>query len=84
MNPSNTLQDLIDQTKKLPNGLLRNKLVSRLEDAKIVSELMSYQTGEQYKEPSLYTATVNQHCTCSESAKDYDCVIHGIKQNERS
>jgi len=78
MNTTATIQQLIDQAKKLPNGLLRNKLVSRLEDAKIVSELMDYQTGERYQleqQPIILSAG---SCLCLIGAKD-DCEVHGLK-----
>ncbi len=72
MNTTLTLQELMNQARKLPNGLLRNKLVSRLEDAKIVSELMDYQTGERYGVNSDLPV-----CTCPQGARDTSCAVHG-------
>lgn len=79
MNSTQTIQALIDQAKKSPNGLLRNKLVSRLEDAKIVSELIDYQTGERFGvQPNITTGTSGL-CTCPMPGVVHaHCPLHGI------
>lgn len=79
MNSTKTIQALIDQVKTAPNSLLRNKLVSRLEDAKIVSELIDYQTGERFGvQPSL-TAGKAGICMCPMPGVIHaNCPLHGI------
>lgn len=77
MNPITTLQTLIDQTKKLPNGLLRNKFVSRLEDAKIVAQLMAYETQKRFGDPEGQINPEQSACICPEGAIDRKCPVHG-------
>lgn len=84
MNTTQTIQMLIDQAKKAPNSLLRNKLVSRLEDAKIVSQLIDHETGAQLGvQPTAIplpsqqsTGGTTTGCTCIVGARDVNCPFH--------
>lgn len=76
MNTTQTLQGLIDQAKKAPNGLLRNKLVSRLEDAKIVSELVDYKYLQSTTHMPDDLSTLEVPCTCLPGAKSATCPMH--------
>ena len=81
MNITQTIQQLIDQAKKQPNSLLRNKLVSKLEDAKIVSRLIDFETQNQYGPIPLSSApttapTTNAGCTCMPGARSASCPYH--------
>ena len=79
MNPKQTLQALIDQTKKMPNGLERNKLVSHLENARLIAALMEYQTADKYGVDPYDLATIGDkpECICEEGAIDRNCLLHG-------
>jgi len=92
MNTTLAIQNLIDQAKKAPNGLLRNKLVSKLEDAKIVSELIDLKYGApvDYRPTPSGTAgpggnmqmpingPFDSECICVVGARNRSCpaVIH--------
>lgn len=77
MNTKSTIQSLIDQTKKLPNSLERNKLVSHLENARLIAALMEYQTGERYDQ--TFTPDLPEKayiCTCPTGGRDTMCAVH--------
>lgn len=78
------INDLITATKAMPNSLERNKIISKLEDAKAWSITMQNKLPQSVldKEPpmdnkvygNLPSAAIGTHCTCPEGARDTNCM----------
>ena len=69
------IEGLIKRAKALPNSLGRNKVVSKLEDARAAATQMLVDENNRYSHPPARNQP--QDCTCGPGYIDGHCPIHG-------